>query len=258
MPIVTLLEKVYGRRSAKEFQETFADMCKGINVKLKVLSCAPRGWIRLEVKGEDEKVALNFLRREVGLAPVSIKNVRRGDIIRGRIVSSKSKLELKLDLGVYEPEMIDATLPLKHLQAQLADGKKLALKTIVELYGLYPNLPLEVKVQKLNVESELIEVNLSERQIILFDQWIRQALERLIVLGVTKEEIEYAIRTLRLSRDVCAIESLGLLEHAIICKLGTEAKGLIPKLGAKLQNAVLTPFIPTKIQKVIERKTLML
>jgi len=256
MAVVTLLEKVYGRRSAKEFQQTFAEMCRGLNVKLKVLTCAPRGWIRLEVKGEDEKAALNFLKEEVGLAPVSIKNIRRGDIIRGRVISSKSKIELKLDLGVYEPEMIDASLPLRHLQAQLADGKKLALKTIIELYGLYPNLPLEVKVHRLDVESELIEAHLSEKQILLFDSWIRQTLERLIILGVTREEIEYAIKTLRLSRDIYAIESLGLLEHAIICKLGTEARGLIPKLGPKLQNAVLTPFTPTKIQKTIERKTL--
>jgi len=152
--------------------------------------------------------------------------------------------------------MIDASMPLRHLQAQLADGKKLALKTIIELYGLYPNLPLEVKVHRLDVESELIEAHLSEWQILLFDRWIRQTLERLIILGVTREEIEYAIKTLRLSRDIYAIESLGLLEHAIICKLGTEARGLIPKLGPKLQNAVLTPFTPTKIQKTIERKTL--
>ncbi|RLI21687.1 hypothetical protein DRO54_03090, partial [Candidatus Bathyarchaeota archaeon] len=213
-------------------------------------------WIRLELKGEDEKVALNFLREEVGLAPVSIRNIRIGDIVRGRIVSSKSKLDLKLDLGVYEPEMVDAILPLRHLQAQLADGKKLALKTLIELYGLYPNLPLEVKVQKLDVESELIAVELSERQISIFDRWIRQALERLIVLGATKEEIEYAIKALRLSRDIYAIESLGLLEHAIICKLGTEAKGIIPKIGSKLQNAFLTRFMPMRIQQIIERKTL--
>jgi len=257
MAVVTLLEKVYGRRSVKEFQQTFADMCKGLNVKLRVLNCAPRGWIRLELKGEDEKVALNFLGEEVGLAPVSIRNIRIGDIIRGRIVSSKSKLELKLDLGVYEPEMVDAILPLKHLQAQLADGKKFALKTLIELYGLYPNFPLEVKVQKLDIESELITVELSERQISLFDRWIRQALERLIVLGATKEEIEYAIKILRLSRDIYAIESLGLLEHAIICKLGTEAKGIIPKIGSKLQNAFLTRFMPMRIQQIIERKTLV-
>ena len=256
MATVTLLEKVYGRRSAKEFQGTFAGMCRGLNVQLRILNCAPRGWIRLEVKGEDERAALNFFKEEVGLAPVSIKNVKRGDIIRGRIISSKSKLELKLDLGVYEPKMIDATLPLKNLQAQLADGKKLALKTIVELYGLYPNLPLEVKVQRLDIESEIIIVALSEQQILLFNRWIRQALERLIILGVTREEIEYAIKALRLSRDIYAIESLGLLEHAVICKLGTEAKGLIPKLGPKLQNAVLTSFTPIRIQQIIERKTL--
>ena len=256
MATVTLLEKVYGHYSARNFESMFKEMCKGLNVRLKILNCAPRGWIRIELWGEDEKVALKFLEKEMGLAPVHRGNVKQGDIIRGRIVASKSKLELHVDIGVYEPELTDAAIPLRHLQAQLADGKKLALQTIVELYGLYTNLPLEVKVWKPKADMETIRTELSENQISTFNNWLSQKLERLIILGATIEEVEYAVKKLRLSRDIYGIESLGLLEHAVICKLGTEAKGLIPKLGPKLPNAVLIPFSPVKIMKVTGRAEL--
>ena len=256
MATVTLLEKVYGHYSARSFESMFKEMCKGLNVRLKILNCAPRGWIRIELRGEDEKVALKFLEKEMGLAPVHRGNVKQGDIIRGRIVASKSKLELHVDIGVYEPELTDAAISLRHLQAQLADGKKLALQTIVELYGLYTNLPLEVKVWKPRAEMETIRTELSENQISTFNNWLSQKLERLIILGATIEEVEYAVKKLRLSRDIYGIESLGLLEHAVICKLGTEARGLIPKLGPKLPNAVLIPFSPSKILKVTGRAKL--
>ena len=256
MVTVTLLEKIYRVYSAKTFESMFKNMCKGLNVKLRVLNCAPRGWIRIELSGEDEKVALNFLEREIGLAPVHRENIKQGDVIRGRVTTSKSKLKLHVDIGVYEPELTDATLHLRHLQAQLADGKKLALQTIVELYGLYTNFPLEVKIWKSKAEMETINSELSESQILIFNRWLKQGLERLIILGATIEEIEYAVKKLGLLRDVYGIESLGLLEHAIICKLGTEARGLIPKLGPKLPNAVLIPFSPVKIMRIIRRAEL--
>ncbi|MEM3602624.1 MAG: DUF2110 family protein, partial [Candidatus Bathyarchaeia archaeon] len=47
--------------------------------------------------------------------------------------------------------------------------------------------------------------------------------------------------------DVVGIEQLGLFEHTIICKLGTDAAGLIPKVGKKLTNAALSVVSPKKI-----------
>ena len=100
---------------------------------------------------------------------------------------------------------------------------------------------------------ETINSELSESQILIFNRWLKQGLERLIILGATIEEIEYAVKRLRLSRGIYGIESLGLLEHVIVCKLGTEAKGLMPKLGPKLRNAIMVPFSPLDVVKVTER-----
>ena len=49
MATVTLLEKVYGHYSARNFESMFKEMCKGLNVRLKILNCAPRGWMRIEL-----------------------------------------------------------------------------------------------------------------------------------------------------------------------------------------------------------------
>jgi len=54
-------------------------------------------------------------------------------------------------------------------------------------------------------------------------------------------------------RDAVRVESLGLLEHALICKLGTDAVGLVPKLGPHMPTAVLAPFSPRRIRQAINR-----
>jgi hypothetical protein len=38
------------------------------------------------------------------------------------------------------------------------------------------------------------------------------------------------------------VYSLGMFEHAVACKLGTDAAGLIPKVGRVLRKATLSVF----------------
>ncbi len=116
-------------------------------------------------------------------------------------------------------------------------------------------MPLHVKVTR-NVKSErkLVEAELSETQISEFAQWIDSRLERLMVLGATQSQVDRAIKISGHNRDVIRVETLGLLEHIIICKLGTDAKGLTPKLGPHLYSATLAPFSPRKILQATGRK----
>jgi hypothetical protein len=255
MPTVTLLEKVYGSLSPETFEPVYSSLCKGLKVKLRVVGETNRGWVQIEVSGEDEIAALHFLDREKGLAPVSQDNLRKFSVIRGRVVfSGKSKNELYVDIGVFSPETCDAVIPLQRLQAQLADGKKLPLQRLVELFCLYDNLPLEVKiVQDLDPQKKRIEAELSEAQLSQITSWIRSSLDRLIVLGAFFSDVERAVKLSRHFRDVVKIESLGMLEHFALCKLGTDAVGLIPKLGRFLPDAVFVPFSPRKIRQLIDR-----
>jgi len=258
MQRVTLLEKVYGPVSSKTLEPTLSSLCKGLKVGLKVVGETSRGWVQIEVSGEDETAALRYLDQKVGLAPAFMDELKRFSTIRGRVVSSgKSRGELYVDIGVSSPKICDAAIPLQSLQAQLADGKKLPLQRIIELFCLYDHLPLEVKiVDHVDAQNESVVAVLSEAQLSQITRWTRSNVDRLIVLGALYSHVERAIKASRHGRDVIKVERLGLLEHAIVCKLGTEAVGLIPKLGIRISTATLAPFCPRKIQQLVNRSFL--
>ena len=258
MPRVTLLEKVYGPFSSKTLEPSLSSLCKGLKVSLKAVGETNRGWVQIEVSGEDETTALRYLDQKVGLAPASMDELERFSTLRGKVVSSgKSRNELYVDIGVSSPKICDAAIPLQSLQAQLADGKKLPLQRIIELFCLYDHLPLEVKiVGHVDAQNERVVAVLSEAQLSQITRWIRSNVDRLIVLGALSSHVERAIKASEHGRDIIKIERLGLLEHAIVCKLGTEAVGLIPRLGLRIPTVTLAPFCPRKIQQLVDRSFL--
>lgn len=256
MPTVTLLEKVYGSLSLKAFEDSFSPLLQGLKIEWKIVGKTDRGWIQLEFSGEDETAALHFISQKIGLAPVSIENVKKSSAIRGKIVFSRERKDsLHVDIGVFSPRICDATVSLQTLQAQLADGKEISLQRLIELFCLRDNMPLEVKMLgDADAQMGLVEAELSELQLSQFFRWVRSNLDRLLVLDAPLPSVEYAVKASRHFRDIIRIESLSLFEHAVLCKLGTDAVGLIPKIGPLLPNAVLAPFSPRKIQQIIGKR----
>jgi len=258
MPTITLLEKVYGPFDHKLFQTTLSSLCRDLLVKARVVGRTNRGWLQVELTGEDQRAAIEFLDHEIGVAPVEIGKVKRFSTFKGKVLSiDERRLELRVDIGVYSPHVCDAVIPLERLRAQLADGKKLSLQQLAELFCFYTHMSLYVKVaEDAKPENERVKAELSNSQISKFNEWISSNLDRLIVLGATKPQLERAIRTSGHSRDIIRTETLGLLEHAVVCKLGTDAIGLTPKLGLHLYTATLVSFSPKKIRKAIKRSFL--
>jgi hypothetical protein len=72
-------------------------------------------------------------------------------------------------------------------------------------------------------------------------------LDRLIVLGASKDSLRLVLERTRLNRDVINIEELGLLVNALTCKLGTDAAGLIPRIGRYMRYSHLAVFRAKKI-----------
>ena len=91
MSTVTLLEKVYGSISPMTFEQALSSLCKGLRVKLRVVGQTNRGWIQIEVSGEDEIAALRFLDREIGIAPVSLGNLKRFSVVCGMVISTGNR-----------------------------------------------------------------------------------------------------------------------------------------------------------------------
>jgi hypothetical protein len=249
MSIVTVLEKLYGSVSPETFENLYSDLVRGLQVQVNFVGTTNRGWIQLEVSGNDKTAAISLLDQEVGLAPLSADNLKKFSVIQGKVVfPNKSKDALYVDIGVFSPDNLEAVISKKHLCGQLADGKEVPLQELVRLFCFYDNMPLKVKIIEDEVEGNRnLKARLSKLQLSLFSRWVNFRLDRLVVLGSFFSDVERAVKLSKHFRDIIRIESLGALEHVILCKLGTDAVGLIPKLGRYIKGAVLIPFSPKKI-----------
>jgi len=246
---VVLLQKVYGAVSLERIEKILRESCKGLRIELTCLSGVENEWINVKVFGEDEEVAVRFLGKKVGLAPISIENIKRLSVLCGRVIlSGRSKIGIFVDVGVFSPEPVYATIPLQRLQGQLVDGRKFTLGRIAELYGLVDKLPLEIRIVKVGAGE--FKAELTEKQLELYSRWIATRTDRLVVLGALGHKVIEAIRRMRLERDVLGVESLGILEHVVVCKLGTDAVGLVPKLGRWLSKASFVRFSPRQVLKL--------
>lgn len=247
MPTVTLLAKAYNNYQLKLVDKLLKPNLKGLKVEMEVCGVTSRKWIQLAISGEDEKIALNYLSNEFGLCPQRLESLNKFSTIKGFVTAlDKNKGIVSVDIGVSSPDIIDATIPLRHLQTQLIDGRKTALEKLIELFGFCKNLPLTTKILKIDEEENSIEAMLAERQLAQYRNWTKSLLDRLIILGAPLQDVEWALKTAECSRDVVNIESLGLFEHAVVCKLGTDAAGLMPRIGGKLR-ATFNIFNPRKI-----------
>lgn len=250
MSTVTLSAKVYDNSQLALVHKLLKSMLRGLKVETEISGTSESGQIQMTVSGEDEKAALSYLDAQVGLCPVILGNLERFSTVKGYIKAFKEK-ELHVDIGILSPRIFDAVIPLQRLQAQLVDGKRMELGKIAQLFGLLQNLPLWVKALSFNEEDPYVEAMLSERQLNLYKSWVESLLDRLVVLGASLNDVTRALKWTKCNRDVVEIESLGLFEHAIVCKLDTKARGLIPKIGKKLRRADMSVFDPTEILRLL-------
>jgi hypothetical protein len=249
MTTLTLLVKASNSGQLKQIGDLLKSEFENLDLEVKVLGNPVNRWVQVSLSGEDEVIATSYINKKLGTCPISIKNVNKFSVLKGYISKvDTAKQELKVDVGVFEPKITQATIPLAYLQAQLADGRKVALKKISEIYGFNENLPLSIKVIRINgEEDEVLQAELSMEQIEKIRLWQQSLLDRLIILGSSLGEIETVLERTRLNRDVIGTEALGMFEHALTCKLGTDATGLIPKIGRYMRNAAFIVFNPKKI-----------
>lgn len=244
-----LAQKISSKLYLEEFGESLRGLCKGLRVDLTSVSLVENNWVKVNVCGEDEKAAVSFLEKTMGLAPINLRNVERFSILRGRAAfSGRSRERVFVDVGVFSPRHVYAVLPLQRLQGQLVSGREFTLERIVELFGLVDDFPLEVRVIKADVDE--LDVELTEKQLELYSRWIGSRVDRLVVLGALGRRVREAVWKARLRRDVVGVESLGILEHAVVCKLGTDGAGLVPILGRHLLKENFVAFCPRRVLKL--------
>lgn len=240
MTVLTLLAKAFSANQLQQIDEALKLTFQDLAVETKILGTIADGWVHIELTGEDEKIATNYLIKEIGVCPRTIGNLKKSSL-KGYLSSLNSQ-ELLVDIGVFEPKIIPAVISSQRLQAQLTAGTRVPHGKIAELFGFCKGLPLNVKITRLSEAASYIEAELSSKQIDNYLLWRESLLDRLIVLGVSLNEVKRALTHAKLYRDIIDVEPLGLLEHALTCKLGTDAAGLIPKIGRILKEATFAVF----------------
>lgn len=244
MTKLTLLVKASNLGQVKQIDELLKTQFSDLDVEVEVSNNSANRWVQVSLSGEDEAIATSYINKEIGTCPTSLENAKNYPVLRGYISKfDLTKQELSVDVGIFEPKIILATVPLASLQTQLVDGRKLDLKKIAEIYGLAERSPLSIKpVSPISEEVEGLQGELASEQVEKLRNWQQSLLDRLIILGASLETIENVLERTRLNRDVIEIESLGMFEHALTCKLGTNAAGLVSIVGRYLRNSVFVVF----------------
>lgn len=244
MTKLTLLVKASNLGQIKQIDELLKTQFAELDVEVEVSNNSTNRWIQVSLSGEDEAIATSYINKEIGTCPTNLENAKNYRVLRGYISKlDLTKQELSVDVGIFEPKIILATVHLSVLQTQLVEGRKVDLKKISEIYGLAERSPLSVKpIAPISEELVGFEAELAEEQVEKLDNWKQSLLDRLIILGASLETIENVLERTRLNRDVIEIESLGMFEHALTCKLGTNAAGVVSIVGRYLRNSVFVVF----------------
>jgi hypothetical protein len=253
MTTLTLLTRVHSDHQLNQISDALKLPFEDLDVEVKVLGTTAGRWVQIALSGEDEVIATSYVAKEIGFCPTSIENLKNLSTLKGYLVNfEKSIEELVVDMGVFQPKTIHATIPLSRLQAQLVDGRKVALRKLGELFGFRGDLPLNIKVARVNEEENRVEAELSAQQVKTYTVWQEALLDKLAVLDTPLRDLKNALEYAKLNRDIISIDPSGLFEHVLTCKLGTDAAGLIPILGRILKKAKFAVFNPRKLRAFLE------
>ncbi len=226
-------------------KEELKKLTQGLSVNIDMVDLDNHGWACLDFSGADSEVLTETIRRRYGIATTDISKLERGEVTRGIVVDSSSfGYGIYVDICLRSSNRMDALFPLHSMRSQLVDGMKLPGRTISKRYCLQEGFPLEVRVTNVNVDSRKVEVELSDRQVSYFKDWNRFPFDRVILIGCSIDALKEAVDLASLRRDVAGIESQSLTAHVLLCKLGTDAPGVIPQIGPRLKGVSIYAFQP--------------
>jgi len=252
MVILTLFTKVHNKGQIKQIEMSLQTTFEDLDAQVQILNNQTNHWVKIKVTGEDENIAKSYITKQIGICPNNLNDITVGSELKGYIQKTDTPGGLNVDVGILEPKPVYAHIPLTTLQTQLLEGKETPLKKITELFALSANLPINIKINNIRSTENIIEAELSTTQVEKFKNWQESLLDRLIILGATTDEVTSTLERTYLNRDIINTETIGLFEQILTCKLGTDATGLIPRIGRYMRNAQLSVFNPKKLVTIIK------
>lgn len=238
----TLAEKIPEpvlNRGLKPVWSILSREAEGLRVDWEIT--APQQWLQIRARGDDAETFLNLLREKFGEAPVLRSKVERWDVLKGFITGSgRVGFGVYIDVGVLEPTRKDALYPLHRMRAQLSDGASKSSREILQENGLADYFPVDVIVTEVQGENVTVELADSTRDQFLL--WRKLLFDRVIAAGIDRDYAKKIVQSANLGLDVIKIEALSLLVQCLVCKLDTDAPGVIARIGNRLRGVGLTAF----------------
>lgn len=192
------------------------------------------GWVKVKVSGNDEGIAENLICRIYGRLRRA-SEVRRDETLRGFITDLG-----EVGYGIYFRAFLgekDGLYPLYEMRRQLVDGKKLSAREIARLYGFVNDLAMEIRL--VNFDEKGIYVSIAPRYIRILRNSVERGRDILFIVKATPRQVRRALIKTGHSRDVSVIRN-SFLSFMLVCKRGTQARGIIPRLGPYLPGATLS------------------
>ncbi|MHC1591297.1 MAG: DUF2110 family protein [Candidatus Helarchaeales archaeon] len=204
------------------------------------------GFIKLFLEGPDEEAAFNFI-KSMHVIKRQIDTLEPGQNCVGRCMDvGKHGFGLFIDIGLRIPNKKDALLPLHELRNKLVKNQKIPLRTISRTFGFVDGLPLKVKIERIESKKSIF-LTLAPEQVNIYEKWVRDGKDRLIVCGTTFSRLHDAIKKFNQHGDIHSIDPIGLFEFILTCKEDTSARGMLPIIG-RLIPASMSIFSPKNVK----------
>ncbi|MEM2896337.1 MAG: DUF2110 family protein [Candidatus Bathyarchaeia archaeon] len=238
----TIAEKLAPRISPKALLNALSNELKeissGIDASYRIVGFNEKNWIKVEITGEDVEVFRELIGIKFGFAKTNLNDLRIGDVCKGFVTNGKGVEDgILMDIGLVHPVRKDAFYPLLTARAQLAEGKGLSIKEVIDRYCLYEGFPLRLRVTSIDYGDGSTEVELLNTQEDYLKSILNSPLEKVLIFDAFKEQILKALKLTDIEREIASIEQLGLTVFILVCKLGTNSSGIISRIGSLLRGS---------------------
>ncbi|HZD13257.1 MAG TPA: DUF2110 family protein [Candidatus Binatus sp.] len=215
-------------------------MSQGLKLEWKS-SISNNGWLSIHVRGEDAEAFQSLLLKKFGEASIDLSKIEKWDLARGFITGlGRVGYGVYVDIGIQQPRPKDALYPLHRMRAQLSDGALESVKQISTMNALVDYFPVKVLVTE--VDGDRVSVELADETHEQLMNLRKYPFDRLIAVGLTKTQAENTVREMNVSSDVVEVRELSLFVQELVFKIGTEAPGMIAKMGNRLRGVNLAAY----------------
>lgn len=205
--------------------------------------------VEIFIEGPEEKFVKNMISAEIG-SVIPFDQIRLGNVLKGTMINvGELGFGIFLDCGIIRGKT-DVLLPLHIIRDQLAEGKKVSVRDIINAYDFIDNFPLYTKIIEIDKKEVNVQGEIAQNSLDIFNKIVTENIEGLFMCGETKGQFKKALVKTGHLHDIVSIERYGFLENLILLKKGTNARGIISEIGKYLEGCKFSVLIPKRIRKL--------